>query len=203
MPPRLNSSQLLEIHRRLCDGDRTASEELAELILDALMQGISRQFPRLDEDMRYEAVTKALLDYCAQPHRFAVERGVPLHHFLLMASRYDMLNLLRGEARRKAREEEAGHLHATIAVELDPVVGNLLQKEENEQRHQLEEEMMSLLQDPKDRQILALCLQGERRTEAFAEILGISHLPIEAQRRGVKRAKDRIDKILRRHGGRT
>jgi RNA polymerase sigma-70 factor, ECF subfamily len=203
MPPRLNSSQLLEIHRRLCDGDRTASEELAELILDALMQGISRQFPRSDEDMRYEAVTKALLDYCAQPHRFAVERGVPLHHFLLMASRYDMLNLLRGEARRKAREEEAGHLHATIAVELDPVVGNLLQKEENEQRHQLEEEMMSLLQDPKDRQILALRLQGERRTEAFAEILGISHLPIEAQRRGVKRAKDRIDKILRRHGGRT
>jgi hypothetical protein len=27
------------------------------------------------------------------------------------------------------------------------------------------------------------------------------HLSIEAQRRGVKRAKDRIDKTLRRHGG--
>jgi hypothetical protein len=98
-------------------------------------------------------------------------------------------------------EEEAGNLYAISAVELDPVVGNLLQKEENEQRHQLEEEMMRLLQDPKDRQILALRLQGERRTEAFAEILGILHLSIEAQRRGVKRAKDRIDKTLRRHGG--
>jgi RNA polymerase sigma-70 factor, ECF subfamily len=152
--------------------------------------------------MLYEAVTKAFLDYCAQPHRFNVERGVPLHLFLLMASRYDMLNLLRGEARRKAHEEEAGHLYAISAVELDPVVGNLLQKEENEQRHQLEDEMMSLLQDPRDRQILALRLKGERRTEAFAEILGISHLPIEAQRREVKRTKDRIDKILRRHGGR-
>jgi RNA polymerase sigma-70 factor (ECF subfamily) len=61
---------------------------------------------------------------------------------------------------------------------------------------------MSLLQDPTDRQILALRLQGERRTEAFAELLGISHLPIGVQRREVKRAKDRIDKILRRKGGR-
>jgi hypothetical protein len=202
MPPRLDSSQLLGLHRRLCDGDRTASEELAELILDTLMEGISRQFPRSDEAMRYEAVTKAFLYYCAQPHQFNAARNVPLHLFLLMASKYDMLNLLRGEARRKVHEEEAGHLYAISAVELDPVVGNLLQKEENEQRHHLEEEMMSLLQDPKDRQILALRLQGERRTEAFAEILGISHLPIEGQRREVKRTKDRIDKILRRHGGR-
>lgn len=61
---------------------------------------------------------------------------------------------------------------------------------------------MERLSDPRDQQILALRLQGERRTEAFAEILGISHLPIEAQRREVKRIKDRIDKILRRHGGR-
>jgi RNA polymerase sigma-70 factor (ECF subfamily) len=202
MPPRLDSSQLLELHRRLCDGDRTASEELAELILNTLMEGLSRQFPRSPEDICYEAVTTAFLDYCAQPHRFDAERGVPLHRFLLLASRYDMLNLLRGEARRRAHEEEAGHVYTRSAVELDPVVGNLLQKEENEQRHQREEAMMSLLRDPQDRQILALRLQGERRTEAFAEILGIAHLPIEAQRRGVKRAKDRIDKILRRHGGR-
>jgi hypothetical protein len=82
------------------------------------------------------------------------------------------------------------------------VVGNLLQREENEQFHQQEEDMMGLLQDAKDRQILALRLQGERRTAAFAEILGVSHLSIEVQRREVKRAKDRIDKILRRRGGR-
>ena len=50
---------------------------------------------------------------------------------------------------------------------------------------------------------MVLRLQGERRTEAFAEILGISHLSIETQRREVKRAKDRIDKTLRRQGGRV
>ena len=87
-------------------------------------------------------------------------------------------------------------------VELDPVVGNLLQQEEDTQRHQREEYLVNLLQDPKDRQILALRLQGERRTEAFAAILGISHLPSEDQSREVKRAKDRIDKVIRRNGGR-
>jgi hypothetical protein len=63
--------------------------------------------------------------------------------------------------------------------------------------------MMRLLQDPTDRQILALRLRGERRTAAFAAILNISHLPLEMQRREVKRAKDRIDKVIRRRGGRT
>jgi RNA polymerase sigma-70 factor (ECF subfamily) len=202
MPHRFDASQLLVLHHRLCDGDRTASEELARLVLEALVEGIARQFLRSDEQMLYEAVTEAFLDYCARPCQFDAERGVALHLFLLMTSRRNMLNLLRGEARRKAREEEAGHLYADATVELDPVVGNLLQKEQNQQRYQLEEEMMSLLQDPKDRQILALRLQGERRTEAFAEILGISHFSIEGQRREVKRTKDRIDKILRRHGGR-
>jgi RNA polymerase sigma factor (sigma-70 family) len=203
MPHRFDSSQLLVLHHRLCDGDRTASEELARLVLDALVEGIARQFLRSDEHMLYEAVTEAFLDYCARPCQFDEERGVALHLFLLMTSRRNMLNLLRGEARPKAREEEAGHLYVYATVELDPVVGNLLQKEENEQLHRQQEDMMSLLQDPKDRQILVLRLQGERRTEAFAEILGISHLSIETQRREVKRAKDRIDKILRRQGGRV
>ena len=58
-----------------------------------------------------------------------------------------------------------------------------------------------LSKNPNDQQLLALRLQGVRRTEAFAEILGITHLPIETQRREVKRAKDRIDKMLRRRTG--
>ena len=126
---------------------------------------------------------------------------MPLAPFLLMTCKRNMLNLLRGEARRRAREGQAAQMSATSSVELDPVAGNLLQQEESAQLHQQEEDCMNLLQDPQDQQILALRLHGERRTVAFAAILGISHLPIEAQCREVKRAKDRIDKILRRQGG--
>jgi RNA polymerase sigma-70 factor (ECF subfamily) len=201
MPPRLDSSRLLGLHRRLCAGDRTASEELAELILDPLVDAISCRFPYIDEQTIWDGVVDALLDYCARPHQFDEGRKVPLDRFLRMASRRNVMNLLRGEARRRAREETA-HSNVSAAVELDPAAGNILQQEETRELQRQQEGMMKRLSDPRDQQILALRLQGERRTEAFADILGISHLPIEAQRRGVKRAKDRIDKILRRHGDR-
>lgn len=201
MLPRFETSQLLELHRRLCDGDRTASEMLAELILEPLVEALSRRFPRTDEQIIWDGVVEAVLDYCTRPHQFDAERGVPLDHFLLMASTRNLQNLLRGETRRRARQEKVSASHLSTTVELDPVLGNLLQKEESEQLQQREEDMMHLLHDPTDRQIVALRLRGERRTEAFAEVLGISHLPIDMQRRQVKRAKDRIDKIIRRRRG--
>jgi RNA polymerase sigma-70 factor (ECF subfamily) len=201
MPPRLDSSQLLGLHHTICDGDRTASEELAELILEPLVDTISRRFPHSDEQTIWDGVVDAFLDYCAHAHQFDEGCGVPLDRFLRLASRRNVMNLLRGEARRRAREEIA-HSNVSAAVELDPTVGNILQEEETRALQRQQEGMMQRLSDPRDKQILALRLQGERHTEAFAEILGIAHLPIEAQRHEVKRAKDRIDKILRRHGGR-
>jgi RNA polymerase sigma-70 factor (ECF subfamily) len=166
-----------------------------------LVDAISRRFPRNDEQTVWDGVVDAFLDYCARPHQFDEERGVPLDRFLRMASRRNVANLLRGEGRRRAREEVA-QSDARSAVELNPTAGNVLQQEETRELQRQQEGMMDRLSDPRDRQILALRLQGERRTEAFAEILGIAHLPIAAQRREVKRTKDRIDKMLRRHGGR-
>jgi DNA-directed RNA polymerase specialized sigma24 family protein len=131
MPPRFESSQLLAFHRRLCDGDRTASDELAELLLNPLAERISRQFPRADEHLRYQAVADALLDYCARPQQFDEGRGVPFASFLLMTCRRNLLNLLRGETRRRTHEGQAAQMSAPSIVELDPVAGNLLQQEEN------------------------------------------------------------------------
>ncbi len=200
MSPRFESSQLLAIHRRLRDGDRMASDELAELVLDHLVEWVARRYPHTDEQIIWDGVSEAFLDYCARPHQFDERHGVPLDRFLHMASWRNVANTLRNNRRRQAHEEKVARTSATLPVELDPVVENLLQQEESAQLQQQEEDFMDLLQDPKDRQILALRLQGERRTEAFAAILGISHLPVEDQRRQVKRAKDRIDKILRRKG---
>jgi len=200
MPPRLASSQLLAFHRRLCDGDRTAPDELAELILGPLVEQVARRYPHTDEQVVWDGVIEAFLDYCARPHQFDEGRGRLLDRFLHMASWRNVANTLRNNRRRRVHEEKVVRSFATSAVELDPVVGNLLQQEESERLHRQEDDFMSLLQDPKDRQILALRLQGERRTEAFAAVLGISHLPIEVQRREDKRAKDRIDKTIRRKG---
>lgn len=204
MIARDDSDQLLTLHRRLLAGDRIASEEVIGLVLLSLIQEVSSKFRQTDEQIIWNGVSDAVLDYCARPHQFDESRGVPLDRFLQKAAWRNVANSLRGENRRKAREEKAGQEYIDSAVELDPVVGNLLQQEENVRRQQQQAQLMHTLQNPKDQQLMALRLQGERRTEAFAKILGISHQPMDVQRREVKQAKDRIDKILRRHtGGRS
>jgi RNA polymerase sigma-70 factor (ECF subfamily) len=204
MPAYDDPDQLLMLHRRLLAGDRLASEGVASLLLPSLVQAVSQQFPQTDEQLIWTGVSDAVLDYCARPQQFDESRGVPLDRFLQKAAWRNVANILRGEKRRKAREEKAGQEYVESAVELDPVVGNFLQQEEHVRRQQQQAELMNTLRNPKDRRILELRLQGERRTEAFAEVLEITHLPLDTQRREVKRAKDRVDKILRRHtGGRS
>jgi hypothetical protein len=185
MPGGDDSVQLLELHRRLLTGDRTASEEVVRLLHASLTQEVSAQFPQTDQHIIWDSVIDAMLDYGARPQQFDAERGVPLKYFLRLAARRNVVNMLQGEQRRKAREKTAGHLWAATSVELDSAAGNLPRKEESTQRQQQQTALTNALQNPNDQQLLALRLQGVRRTEAFAKILGITHLPIETQRREV------------------
>ncbi|HYG82141.1 MAG TPA: hypothetical protein VD861_17205, partial [Pyrinomonadaceae bacterium] len=56
--------------------------------------------------------------------------------------------------------------------------------------------------NPMDLRVLALMIEGERETEAFAETLGVTERPPEEQRKLVKQVKDRINKTLDRKFGR-
>ena len=195
------TAQLLELHRRLLTGDRTASEEVVRLLHASLTQEVSAQFRHTDQHIIWDGVIDAMLDYCARPQQFDAERGVSAQAFLRLAARRNVVNMLRennGGRSAKRRQDMPG-LHPVSNLILQ--VGNLLQKEESTQRQRQQTALTHALQNPNDQQLLALRLQGVRRTEAFAEILGITHLPIETQRREVKRAKDRIDKMLRRRTG--
>lgn len=192
-----NSQQFLELHQRLLNGDRTASEEVASKLLSRLAEKIGRKFPRTDKHIVWDGATDAILDYCARPDQFNAARGVPLDRFLSMVAWRNVANAVRGEVRRKARERKVGQAEGEATVELEGPAGNLL-REETERYRRQRSQLMKRLKDHKDQKILELRMQGERRTEAFAKILGISHLPADVQRREVKRAKDRIDKALRR-----
>ncbi|HYR74385.1 MAG TPA: hypothetical protein VEM96_00960 [Pyrinomonadaceae bacterium] len=190
---------LLELHVRLLDGDRVASEDLAELLLMPLVRRLNRKFSRTDVQVVSDGVTDAILDYCARPQIFDPSRGVPLNTFLLMAGRRNILNLIRGEMRRKAREERFTRVSSSKVVELYPSTGNTLRKEAIKARRRTE--LMQVLSDPVDKKVFELELKGERKTEAFAKVMGISGLPVADQRRAVKRAKDRIRKLLERRKG--
>lgn len=198
MPQVCDPAQLLDLHKRLLQGDRTASEEVASQLLAPLARQLSRKFPFTDEQIVSDGVTDAILDYCENPQQFDVTRGVPLHNFIHMAARRNVLNSLRGEKRRKAREEKYRQASLESSVELSGSAGNPLQKDKNIQVQRRQTVEITILKDKKDQRIQELRLQGERRTQVFAQILGIDHLPTEVQRRQVKRAKDRIDKLLER-----
>jgi len=194
--------ELLSLHERLLFGDRTASEEIAGRLLSSLVEEVSRKFPATDRDVVCDGVTDAILDYCKRPAQFDRKRGVPLARFLHMASWRNVANLVRGEKRRKVREERATGDPQTPVVELDPAAGKVKQEEDG-RREKQKAEMLNSLTDPTDRRILELRFSGERSTGVFAKVLGISDLPLNIQRHRVKQAKDRIEKVLRRRGGKN
>jgi RNA polymerase sigma-70 factor (ECF subfamily) len=196
-PP--DCERLQALHARLLRGDRVASEELSRIMLPSLVAEVGRKFPRTDDQVVADGVIDAVLDYCARPQQFNETRRVPLDRFLAAAAWRNVDNLVRGERRRKHREREVGRTKREADVAFDPVARNIRQEELRQLAAQTGA-MFDALDDPKDKQIMALRLQGIRATSDFARVLDITHLPLAQQRKQVKRNKDRITRFLRRKG---
>jgi RNA polymerase sigma-70 factor (ECF subfamily) len=64
----------------------------------------------------------------------------------------------------------------------------------------MQEMIVGLFIDPKDREMAELILGGERSTETFVTVLGLGGRSLDKQRNEVKRHKDRIKKRLERYG---
>jgi hypothetical protein len=192
----LDQQYLLSLHHRLLTGDRVATEAVISALLTPLSQEIQRKYPRTDPHQVGEGVTDALLDYCERPATFDATRNVPLDRFLSQAAWCNVRDLLRGEKRRKLREEKV----AMFAEELVALPDSAANSEESRAKQTVEQtaDLMKTLDNPTDRKILALKLAGERRTVEFAKVLGVEHLAPVDQRRAVKQAKDRIGVQLKR-----
>jgi RNA polymerase sigma-70 factor (ECF subfamily) len=159
-------------------------------------------FPKLDDPhWVHDAVVDALLNYVQHPEKYSPVRG-KLSAYLFMSARGDLLNRLEREGRRRKKEIPLED------VELHPIMRNILVEEENTGDQipygmsisGLTEALNQVIKDQVDKELLDLIIDGERKTECYSKILGISHLPIDEQRKQVKRAKDRLTKRLRRLG---
>jgi RNA polymerase sigma-70 factor (ECF subfamily) len=190
---------LRALHDRLLGGDRLASEELSRLLLPPLVEEIARRFRGVDEHLVSDGVIDAVLDYCAHPQQFDASKDVPLDRFLTTAAWRNVGNLLTSERRRKQREQKVGSKKREADVALDPVARNI-QQEELQELDEKQAAMFAALDDPKDKEILRLKLDGVRDTGDFARVLNITHLPVAQQRQEVKRQKDRVIRFLRRKG---
>jgi RNA polymerase sigma-70 factor (ECF subfamily) len=190
-----------KIHERLLAEDVTASAELAEALLEPLLHHLAKKYPKLrDPDILYDAVTDALMSYIKRPAQFDPTKR-SLIGFLFMAAEGDLRNAIAKEKRRRHKEIPLEN------VELEVVVGNTEVEAENSEtepeRDQLRQALPQIFKDPKDLMMVELIISGERTTEAFVEVLKLQHLPLEQQRREVKRHKDRLKKRLERYGKAT
>ena len=198
MAPDRTSEAILALHRRLLDGDRVASEEAARLLLVPLAEETRRQYPLLDDQLVADAVVDALLDYFEEPARADAGGDGGPWTFLKQAAWRNAANLHRGGKRRQEREQRWTGEIDTSRVADGSALGKLIEGEDLAERDRRVRELMARLADDGDRAVLGLRLYGERNLDAFAIALGITALPIAKQRRMVKQAKDRIDKVLKR-----
>ena len=200
----LSRSEELDLYARLIEGDPTAPSDLAVTYLDRLTEWLIRHNPGVDPHDCATAAEDAILALIKNPRSYKSERQT-LEVYLRISALGDLRNRLRSEQRHRERRVPLD------VVELSPdarkylwdVVGDpalIVEKLEDVDLATIRANLQVALTEEENR-VLELMTQGERRTEAYAAVLGITHRPVSEQRRVVKRVKDRIKKRLERAGG--
>jgi hypothetical protein len=208
LPTREEESNL---HRRLVEADPVASADLAKAYLIPLIGSLRRSNSRhVPQEFIEDAAGEALMCLIKNPEAFDASRNrarFPLFAHLRLAAQRDLQNILKREERHWRRRVSLKR------VELSPSAGKYLGRNEDpsealqlrEEVEKADGEILRFVREglsDGERQALELMLQGERRTAAFARVLGIEQLSKEEQRSEVKRVKDKLKKRIERedHG---
>jgi RNA polymerase sigma-70 factor, ECF subfamily len=186
------------LHERLIRGDATAPSDLATQYLQPLVDWLHRSYPREDEALLETVAIDLILKVGQEPKQYDPDRGT-LSAYLRMAARRDVKNALKSERRRAARQipledvelrsPARNRAWASTSDPADAVIGAL----DRERLLALREQFGA-----QDWEVVLLRIEGERRTERYAAVLGLQDRPRIEQEREVKRVKDRVMKRLRR-----
>ncbi len=186
-------------HQQLLQADPVASAEVAEAYFPLVIDWLASVAPKADPQAREEAAGTAVLDFIKNPAAYRPAK-LELGAYLRMAALRDLQNVLRRERRHQRNRrgwnlvEQAADGGKYLGRDDDPSLR--LQIAEAESRA-IPDRVLQGLNDA-ERRVLELMLRRERRTAAFAAALGITDLPVEEQRREVKRVKDRLGKRVQR-----
>lgn len=199
MPSTISLDKSYErFHARLMAGDDPiVTSEIAEALLPQLVSSLSLRFANLsDEQLIDGAVEDALLNYFADPSRFNPAKGTLLA-WLWQCARNNLLNALKKQTTylRKEKSVELEVAETVYQAEAE-IEAALINRSVNEQTMQ---RLRAILPDQTDLRIVILMMEGNRETAVFAEVMSISHLPIEEQQKLVKQHKDRLKKAVQRH----
>ena len=193
----------LELHALVTNGDRLALTKLYDLCGERIINLLGARYPgvaRQDDAQLYDAVNQAFFGYHRNPSTFDPERNT-LQRFLEIAAERDLQNILEKEARHGKKKNLPGD------VELEEKFWNSIVNEQQEPENQLiaketialiDSELAVHFESSEDRVMASMIISGERETKAYAAVLQINELTVEEQKNEVKRAKDRIKKVLER-----
>lgn len=195
------------LHIAYTAGDPTASGEIFLRYYDLLKQELREHIARnglflrngeIDE-VADNAVLQAIETYLRNPQSYNPDRK-SLGGYLKMSATGDFKNLFQREMRREAGNESG-------VVRFDFEGWNNLVHEDSDLVAEVEDASaadgllafaQSCAHNDEDRTVLTLMLKLEKKTEVFAEALGIAHLPDKDQRAQVNKIKDRLSKRLKR-----
>lgn len=205
--PRATRALERDLHRRLLARDPVAPSELAVGYLEPLIARLRARFPRLDPDMVESAAADSILGLAERPKRYDPDR-LGLLAYLVMDADGDLRHA-RERAWREAKRqvplveepvdqdvEDRSPRRNLPRDESDNPLEELLRREDDAYPAWFRAAYAEL--DERERRVVDLMLERERRTAAFARVIGAEHLPRGEQEREVKRWKDRLVKRLRR-----
>lgn len=191
-----NIKTLKHLHQQLIDGDQSVSNTLCELLLDLLSVALNRKFPQIDEDILSDCITDSIIEYLKLPSKFDPSKGPSLDSFLLMASIRNVQDFSKKSATySKKRDEYREFLQIFVAE--DGRESNIGLEEEEFLK--MKSELLSILQAPADQMFFEAQLNGDKDIGVYAQILGLKNSSKETQKVEVKRARDRISKVLKRY----
>jgi DNA-directed RNA polymerase specialized sigma24 family protein len=207
MPSRPTPEAASQLQLRLLAGDADAPADLLEAFAAPLIEALRRKFRALyDPDLVDEVVFDTLLSFPEHPQNYDPLRG-SLWNYLYMDAYGNIVNAYQREKRLRERRIDLDVADAeadrnenveeeVIRRHVSPYLPEGISMEE------VRRALRELRATPEEWCVMQLMVARVRPTGRYAEILGLSHLPVGEQRREVKKVKDRVRVRLRRLGAR-
>src|SRR5690349_6013873 len=105
-PASVTTSDLASLHAQWVAGNQPAFEAIVERLFQPLLQEVTHQFPRIDEQILCDGVVDAVLAYGQSPERYDPTKGVSLRDFLRLVASRRVLDLHRSVGRRQKHEHQ-------------------------------------------------------------------------------------------------
>lgn len=187
------ASTLNDFHQRLLTGSPTATHDLFQLAFGPIKGFLRNKYPTLDDDRIHDIATDSILSYLADTAKFDPVQS-SLWSYLCMAANGDALDAIKKQLRQQellsqgAQDVEEWSARANDFSEVEVSI---------DARAILSAHSNRIAVNQTERDFLALILQGERSTDAYAKALDLD--PASTETKGlVKQVKDRLLLRLKR-----